>query len=148
MIRLNWRFFHRTYSSPLFIAFWMQIKILSLFSLAGAIGALPAYSVPVIPNESLVVGEVLELTAVQSSTLNIKPAQILFRVKLRLLSVEDVQNKANFLEAKKGQILEVYSKEKISPELLGKVIRGHISFRGDDRGGLYWIFKVSKGEAR
>ena len=118
--------------------------VLSLLVVASALGAFQVSAGPVIPNESLVRGEVVELEALHSSTLNINPPQMLFRMKLRLLSVQDVPSKPNLLTAKSGDTIEVYSRQTLLPGLVGKVIKGSVTFRGDERGGRYWISRIAE----
>jgi len=47
------------------------------------------YAVPVVPNESVVKGTVMECYSISSTALNIKPEQTLYRVSVL---VEDVKN--------------------------------------------------------
>lgn len=124
-----------------------KMAVLGPILLAGAISASPAGGVPVVPNESLVVGEVVELRAIDSSSLNIRPPQILFRMRIRVLSVREVPSKPNLVTTRKGEILEVYSKDRLSSDLIGKVIRGRVTFRGDERGGLHWIFSLKEASS-
>jgi len=119
-----------------------SITMISLLFLVGVVSFATIYGAPVIPNEGLVTAEVLEVGTVQSSVLNVNPPQVLYRMKLILLSVQDVPPRANFLKDKSGEIVEVYSKEVLPSDLVGKVIKGRITFRGDERSGLYWILEV------
>jgi hypothetical protein len=125
----------------------MAAPIFGLLLLVGLLNVSQNYAAPVIPNESLAVAEVLELTTTCSSTLNIQPPQTLTWMKLRLLRIQDVPPKANFLHDKAGEIIEVYSKELLSLKLVGKTITAHIVFRGDERSGLYWVIDVTAMES-
>lgn len=116
--------------------------MISLLLLVSVVSFASIYGAPVIPNESLVTAEVFDVRAVDSSALNVNPPQMLYRMNLRLLSVQDAPPKANFLKKKIGEIVEVYSKEVLPSDLVGKVIKGRITFRGDERSGLYWILEI------
>ena len=113
-------------------------------SVACAISAAAATQAPAVPNETLLVGEVLEVTAVDSSALNIEPPQALFRLRLRLVSARRVPPKASFLKAGPGEVVEVYSKQVVSPRLVGKLIIGRVTFRGDELGGRHWVLEMTE----
>ena len=127
-----------------FRAIMLRPAILILVFLIEMVSFSPVKGVPVIPNEGIVAAEVVDLTTIDATTVNINPPQVLFRMKLRLLSVQESPPLANFLHAKKGEIIEVYSKDSLSSGLVGKVIKARITFRGDERGGLYWIQKITE----
>jgi hypothetical protein len=101
-------------------------------------GVSHAGGAPVIANESIVIGELLELSLIDSSALNIRPAQVLARMRLRVACVQDVPPKLNLLSGKTGEVMEVYSKDAVPTELVAKLIRVKIVFRGDERNGSYW----------
>jgi hypothetical protein len=105
--------------------------------------ASPVAGAPAIPNEGLVIGEILELSLIDSSALGIRPAQMLARIRVRLISVQDVPSKSNFLTGKTGEVLEVYARDTVPAELVGRRIKGKIVFRGDERGGSYWISELA-----
>ena len=92
---------------------------------------------PTAPNESLVHGEILEVDAIDSLTLDIRPQRTLFRVKLRLIKVDAVEDRSNFLPGAEGKTIETYATS--PPPVVGKTVQGRISFRGDERSGRYWI---------
>lgn len=109
----------------------------------------PLLAVPVVPNESLVTAEVVEQDIVDSATLKIEPKQELYRWKLRLIKVEAVQNKANFLAGYEGKSIEALSKE--APpvsSLVGKTIKARVSFRGDEKNGRYWLVGSPQADLR
>ena len=97
---------------------------------------------PVAPNESRITGEVLELDPVDSSVFHMQPPQVFMRIRLRLLSIRSVGTMPSPLQGREGQTLEVLSREFVESKLVGKVISGTVVFRGDERGGMYWIFDV------
>jgi hypothetical protein len=115
---------------------------LSLITVAGLITprAAQVQAVPAVPNESLVLAEVIEASVLDSLTLNIRPRQVLYRLRLRVLTVEAVEGMENFLYGTEGTTIEVYLKEMgCATALVGKAIKARIMFRGDEGGGRYWI---------
>ena len=70
-----------------------------------------AQGVPAAPNESWVVGEVLEAVTVDSLTLNIQPQQNLFKIKLRIVTVEAIPGAENGLRGYEGKTIEVLARE-------------------------------------
>ena len=114
------------------------IHVLSIFFVFAGIA--PLLAVPAIPNESLVTAEVVEHDTVDSTTLKIEPKQALHRWKLRIIKIETVQQKANFLAGDEGKSIEALSKEAPAVSgLVGKTIKARISFRGDEKNGRYWL---------
>ena len=98
-----------------------------------------ASKVPVIPNKAVLRGTVMEYCLTSSSFLHIKPEQVIYRLVISVEEVEDVKGYPNFLKGKEGQVVTVHSKEKISSEIFGKKIKAIIQFRGDERGGHFWL---------
>jgi hypothetical protein len=70
-------------------------------------GASLLHAVPAVPNESLVVGEVLEKNLIDSSALGIEPQQMLLHLKLHIIKVEDVEGTEDFLRGQEGKTIEV-----------------------------------------
>jgi hypothetical protein len=100
-------------------------------------------AVPVIPNEGIIEGEVVSYCIISSSILNIKPAQKLYRLRIKVTASKDVKGKQNLTKNKVGKTIEVYSKKKIPEDIFKKTINARIVYRGDERGGLYWIKAIS-----
>ncbi len=99
-------------------------------------------TVPVVPNESIIIGKVLEYSILNSILLDIKPEQILYRLKILILSSQDVDNKPNFTKTKVGEVLSFYSKRKLSPELFNRKVKARVFFYGDETGGKFWIKNI------
>jgi len=99
-------------------------------------------SVPVVPNESIVTARVLGCCVISSSILDIKPDQNMYKLELLIHRSQDVKPRRNFTMDKVGKVLSVYSKEKLLPELFNKVINAHVTYRGDERGGRFWIWDI------
>jgi hypothetical protein len=112
--------------------------------MACVIGVMAVAQAPVAPNETLLGGELLEVTAFDSFSEGIAPAQVLFRLKLRLTSVERVPAKASFVTAVPGDVVEIVAKQEVSRQLVGNVVRARVTFRGDDRGGRLWLLALSE----
>ena len=103
------------------------------------VSASSLHAVPAAPNESLVVGEVLEKNLIDASALGIEPRQPLLYWKLRIITVENVQGRENFLRGQEGKTIEVYSKELNTPVVPTQSIETRITFRGDEKMGRYWM---------
>ena len=86
-------------------------------------------SVPVIPNESVVNGTVSEYSIVSSHMIGIEPEQVIYRLTITTDFTENINGKPNLLYDKIGQDIKFYSKEKLTPELLGKKVKGLVIFR-------------------
>jgi hypothetical protein len=59
-----------------------------------------------------------------------------------VISVEktgDVRDYENFLREREGQSVTFYTKTKPPFEVYGKRIRARVEYKGDERGGLFWI---------
>jgi hypothetical protein len=99
-------------------------------------------SVPFIPNESVVNGTVSEYSIVSSQLVGIKPEQIIYRLTIIIDFTKSVNGKPNLLDNKIGQGVYFYSKEKLSPELFGEKVNVRVIYRGDEKGGLFWIQNI------
>ncbi len=100
-------------------------------------------SVPVAPNEAVVEGEVSEYSIVSSRLVGIKPEQTLYRIKIRLFKTKGTGFAYNRLKDKIGRDIPFYSKRPLSPELFGRMVRVRVSYRGDERGGKFWIKNIT-----
>ena len=97
---------------------------------------------PAAPNDSIITARVLEYSVLNSTLEEIKPEQILYSLRLLVISCQSVKGKANFTQLKVNQVIKVYSKEMLSPVLFGKFIQANLFFSGDERGGKYWIRNI------
>jgi len=108
------------------------------------IHATQTQAVPALDNQSVVVGDVLERTLIDSLTVGIQPAQKLWRFKLRVVSVESVAGAENVLRGHEGKVIEVFSNEVNAPADANHRIKARISFHGDERAGRYWIIGANE----
>jgi hypothetical protein len=116
------------------------LQVSAIVGLAIHLSSGHAEAVPAAPNESLIHGEIIEVEAIDSLTLDIRPSRKLLRLKLRLIKVDAVEGKSNFLRAAEGKTVEVYATDGTKqPAAVGKTVKGRVSFRGDERNGRYWI---------
>ena len=122
----------------------VSITLLILYTLGtgNLARAEAAASAPSIENESRVTAEVLHVESVHSSQLNIAPPQFFTRVRLRLLTVGDTSGTPSFLTGRDGTILDAYTREQVNADLIGKKIECTLRYRGDERGGLYWLYEI------
>lgn len=100
-----------------------------------------ADAVPVVPNEVVVRGHVLEYCLTSSRPLEIKPETVLYKITISVEKAEDVKG-PNFLKGKEGQTVIFYSREELSIALIGKKIKAKAEYRGDERGGIFWIKEI------
>ena len=96
-------------------------------------------SVPVIPNESIIEGTVLEYAILLSQLIYVEPEMTLYRLTIYIEASENIDNKRNLIKEKEKQMLQFYSKIKLSPELFNKRVRAIVKYSGDERGGKFWI---------
>ncbi|NOZ68217.1 MAG: hypothetical protein GXP46_03000 [Deferribacteres bacterium] len=118
--------------------------VLSLICLAAVLGScVSVLSAPVVPNESVIEGVVSEYAILSSRIVNIQPPQVLYRLTIRIESSEGAaRNMPDFAGGMQGRDIRFYSKERLSPDLFGKRVRARVKYKGDERGGLFWISSV------
>lgn len=117
--------------APLSFLFIVIVLILSCKSLADA--------VPVIPNEAILRGTVMEYCLTSSTLSGISPEQVLYKLLISVEETEDVERYPNLLKGKEGQVLTFFTKETPSLEVFGKRIKARVKYMGDERGGRFWI---------
>jgi len=100
-----------------------------------------ADAVPVMPNETAVKGHVAEYCLTSSKLLGIKPERVLYKLVISVSNVEDIKG-PNFLKGKEGQLITLYSKEELSSKFYGEKIKAIVEYKGDERGGLFWIKRI------
>jgi len=121
---------------------WVSLSILFLlFSQMASSGQIQ--NVPAAPNDSIITGKVLEYSILNSTLEGMKPEQILYSLRILVMSSQSINGKVNFTQSKIGQVIKVYSKEMLSAILFGKTIKANVSFSGDERGGKYWIRNIN-----
>ncbi len=108
----------------------------------GLIACRPSFGVSVIPNESLITSTVLEYSIVNSKLEKIEPEQTLYRLFVEVTESKAVEDKVNIAKKDVGKTIKLFSKEKLSPCLFGKEIEVSVAYRGDERGGRYWIRRI------
>ena len=118
------------------------IFILFLTTLCLFLAADTGSAAPAISNESLIEGEVSGYAIILSDLVGIKPSQKLYILTIKIDSSRNIDNGPDFLLSKVGQNVRFLSKIVLSPGLFGKRIRGRASYKGDERGGTYWIHSI------
>ena len=96
---------------------------------------------PIVPNASLVTAEVLRYSILSSSLLDIEPEQTLYSLTLAVLVSEQVDARTISV-VKVGDVLEVFSKEELCPNLFKRTIRGTVRLVADEWGQRYWIQEI------
>ena len=100
-----------------------------------------ADAVPVMPHETAVKGHVAEYCLTSSKLLGIKPERVLYKLVISVSNVEDIKG-PNFLKGKEGQLITLYSKKELSSKFYGEKIKAIVEYKGDERGGLFWIKRI------
>jgi len=100
-------------------------------------------AVPVVPNASLIKGIAIECEAVSSTLLGMQPEQTIYRLTIQIESTEDVSEMPNLLnKSTEGKEMVFYTKEPLSPDVLKKRIKARALYRGDERGGRWWVQEI------
>ncbi|NOZ25340.1 MAG: hypothetical protein GXO94_04520 [Nitrospirae bacterium] len=99
-------------------------------------------SVPVVPNETVVEGRVSEYAIVSSRLVGIEPEQVLYRITIQVESSSAAGRGPDFLRDRVGEDVPFYTKKILSPRLFGRKVRVRVEFRGDEKGGLFWVRDV------
>ncbi len=118
----------------------MRLKLCA--ALAFFVAVSTASAVPVAPNASLIKGIVLGCEAISSTLLGMQPEQTIYRLTIRIESSEDVGEMPNFLKGTQEKDMAFYSKKALSPTILKKKIKARVFYRGDERGGQWWIQEI------
>jgi hypothetical protein len=114
------------------------ILVLSFTCLASS----EAIAVPAVPNEAAAKGTVIEYCISSTGRSDARPGPGLYKIIVKVEAVEDSGDAPNFLKGKEGQEILFWSKARLAPELFGKKIKAIVEYRGDERGGKFWIRTV------
>ena len=120
------------------LSYMVALTLIFVFSYSRSLQA-----VPVIPNEGIIEGKVVGYCIISSSVLNIRPAQNLYRLQIKVTASIDIHGRQNLTKDKVGKTIEVYSKEKPPANIFEKTISARVVYRGDERGGLYWLKAIT-----
>jgi len=96
-------------------------------------------SISVSPNATLLTGNVGCVKEVQSKQLKIKPEMSIFLLEVKIVGAQNMENFANRLAGKEGQTIILFSKKQISSDIKNQNIDVQVSYKGDERGGGYWV---------
>jgi len=118
----------------------ITLTTLSMVFLLFAAGSVTGGTV--IPNGALITGVTLEYGIVSSRLLGIQPDQTIYKVTIHLESSEDIDGMPNLLRGKEREDITFYTKERLSPDIFGKKVRAEVSYRGDERGGRWWVRSI------
>lgn len=110
---------------------------------------------PVMPNETIITGIVSGFEKGSPYPQNEETRQPEYnKITVLIESSEDVDGEENILTKKKGEHITFYTKEPLLPgvpgvpglkdikDMKGKRIKVHISYRGDEHGGLWWGYNL------
>jgi len=116
--------------------------ILTISSIIFLLFAVSVTAVTVVPNSALITGVILEYGIVSSRLLGIQPDQMLYKLTIHIESSEDIVGMANLLKGKEGEDISFYTKEKLSFDIFDKRVRAEVTYRGDERGGRWWLRSI------
>lgn len=128
-VRVNW------------LKAWIALNISYLLFFQGPSSA-QIQNLSAAPDDSIITARVLEYTILNSTLEGIEPEQILYSLRVLVMSSQSVEGKANFSRSQVNQVIRVYSQEMLSPVLFGKTIELNLFLSGDERGGKYWIRNI------
>ncbi len=124
---------------------YFTVLFLSLFFFMNSSGI----GGPVIPNETIITGIVAGFEKGSPYPQKKETRQPEYnKITVLIESSEDVEGEENLLTEKKGEHITFYTKEPLSPDMpdikdmKGKRIKVHISYRGDEHGGLWWGYNL------
>lgn len=117
-----------------------DLAVLSIVFLLFAAANVTA--VTVIPNCAMITGIVLEYGIISSRLLGIQPDQRFYKLTIHLESSEDIIGMPNLLRGKEGEDITFYTKERLSLDIFGKKVRAEVTYRGDERGGQWWMRSI------
>jgi hypothetical protein len=118
----------------------MKLKLFAV--LASIVVARIVSAVPVIPNVALIKGIVLEYEVMSSTQLGMQPEQSIYRLTVQIESSEDVGQMPNLLKEKQVKDIAFYTKKPLPLDILRKRIKAKVSYRGDERGGQWWVHEI------
>lgn len=93
-MRLNW------------LKVWIALNI-SCLLFSPVPGSAQVQDAPTAPNDSIITARVLEYTILNSTLEGIKPEQILYSLRVLMISSQSVNGKANFVQSKVNQVIKI-----------------------------------------
>lgn len=101
----------------------------------------PLSAVPVIPNEMIISGQVTECNLNATEHPDTESGELIYKLIIVVEKVEVVRG-ANFLKNKENKPVTLFYKEKLHEEFANKKVKANVQYKGDERGGLFWIKKI------
>jgi hypothetical protein len=101
-----------------------------------------AIAVTAVPNEATATGTVIEYCITSAGRPEAGPGPGLYKIVVKVETAEDRGDAPNFLKGKEGQKIPFWSKMRLDPELFGKKVKAIVEYRGDERGGKFWIREI------
>jgi hypothetical protein len=121
----------------------MMLKKITVLLVLSCLASAIAHAVPAVPNEAVARGTVVE-SGVSSPTGPSAPGRdlALYKIVMKVDAVEDRGDAPNFLKGKEGRVMTFWSMGRPAPGLVGKKVKAIVEYRGDERGGKFWIRKI------
>jgi hypothetical protein len=93
---------------------------------------------PSVKKESLGTAEHFHGDSARSSPLSMAPPQFFTRIRLRLLTADEISGTPHFIMARdSGMTFDAYTREKMSPDVIGKKVRCERNCHDAERDGVY-----------
>lgn len=120
------------------------VKFFILFSMIFCFALITnkSFSVPVSENKTEIIGIVKGYSIISSGLINVEPEQKIYKLTVKITETKNLNNSNNYLSRFDNDVVELYSKNRLSSELYGTKIRILIKYSGDEKGGLFWIQKI------
>ena len=118
----------------------MKKNIILLLLMTGMSAA--AFAVPAAPNEAMATGTVVEYSISSLPGPGPVPGPGLYKIVVKVDAVEDRGDAPNFLKGREGDEITFWSRNRLDPGLFGKKVKALVEYRGDERGGLFWLKRV------
>ncbi len=128
---------HESRHEPLAI-----LKIICFVSALLYTGCVTAFAVPAVPNEAVAIGTVIECRTSPQGRSGEGPAPGLYQIVVKVEKVKDRDDLPNFLKGKTGQELTFWSFNRPDPGICGKKVKAVVEYRGDERGGRFWLKRL------
>ena len=121
----------------------MMLNKITVFLVLSCLVSVIANAVPAVPNEAAAKGTVVEYCVSSRKGISAPgPGPGLYRIVVKVVTVEDRGDAPNFLKGKEGQEISFWSMGRLAPELFGKKVKAIVEYRGDERGGMFWLKHV------
>jgi hypothetical protein len=115
-----------------------EINILIVL-LAFMVLTVEARAVSALRNRAIAKGTVVEYCISSEKGSHGEKSVPLYKIVVKIEAVEAIKGYADFLEGREGEEIEFWSRSKLDPDLFGRKVKAHVEYRGDERGGRFFV---------